>query len=222
MLLSSSLSTSSLSTLFRNSHVSVLYRRPETPSPPTPDPSHRPLPRLFTLVTDSAFVHEPEIVWESLEDVDGSASEFYDGELRKSRLRGGDYVGSGSGGARGRKGASSMPRGEGGMGESGSVEGGQEAQTVRIDHDEDLARQLQFEEERWRVEDDERRVREMQRREWEDEQRQQQYQHQHQHRPHGQSSSNVQAPSTAQSAQAGGKKDVKAKKAKTGKDCLIM
>ncbi|SGY18989.1 BQ5605_C014g07529 [Microbotryum silenes-dioicae] len=221
MLLSSSLSTSSLSTLFRNSHVSVLYRRPGTPDTPTPDPTHRPLPRLFTLVTDSAFVHEPEIVWESLEDVDGSASEFYDGDLRKSMLREGDYVGSGSGGGGGRKGASSMPRGEGGMGGSGSVEGGQEGRTVRINHDEDLARQLQFEEERWRVEDDERRVREMQRREWEDEQQQQQYQHQQQHRAHGQSSSNVQAP-TAQSAQAGGKKEAKAKKAKTGKDCLIM
>ncbi|SPO48790.1 uncharacterized protein PSANT_06481 [Moesziomyces antarcticus] len=82
--------------LFRNSHLSVLYKRlpnegldaadgsgAATPAPPT----------LFTLATDSSFLLEDEIVWESLVDVDGASSEFYDGKFRKSTLRQGDYVG---------------------------------------------------------------------------------------------------------------------------------
>lgn len=32
------------------------------------------------------------MVWESLEDVEGGASEFYDGALRRSAPRGGDWV----------------------------------------------------------------------------------------------------------------------------------
>ncbi|SCV73867.1 BQ2448_6297 [Microbotryum intermedium] len=210
MLLSSSLSTSSLSTLFRNSHVSVLYRRPEAPT--SQNSSAFPLPRLFTLVTDSAFVHEPEIVWESLEDVDGSASEFYDGHLRKSHVRGGDYVAAG-----GRSGKSSRtPRQTGSLAGDGDEKG----RTVRINNDEDLARQLQYEEERWRIEDDERRGREMQRVEWEAEQQHQQQQQQQYSRSQGQSSSNAQASSTA--LPAGGRKEAKAKKSKRDKECLIM
>ncbi|GAA6018861.1 hypothetical protein JCM10207_000266 [Rhodosporidiobolus poonsookiae] len=81
---------SGLAALFRNSHLSVLYRRPSLPSsaPST-------APELFTLVTDSAFAAEPEVVWESLGDVDGSASEFFDARLRRSSTRGGDFVSSG-------------------------------------------------------------------------------------------------------------------------------
>ena len=82
-LLSSHLPSSSLSALFRNSHLSVLYRAPALGSRPT----------LFTLVTDSTFVGEREVVWESLEDVEGSAGEFWDGGLRRARVRGGDWVG---------------------------------------------------------------------------------------------------------------------------------
>lgn len=93
--------------LFRNSHLSVLYKRlpnegldaadgsgAQTPAPPT----------LFTLATDSSFLLEDEIVWESLVDVDGASSEFYDGKFRPSTMRQGDYVGrdaDGLGGAGG-------------------------------------------------------------------------------------------------------------------------
>ncbi len=52
-----------------------------------------PPPTLFTLATDSSFLLEDEIVWESLVDVDGASSEFYDGKFRRSTLRQGDYVG---------------------------------------------------------------------------------------------------------------------------------
>jgi hypothetical protein len=45
------------------------------------------LPKLFTLVTDLAFLNEPQIVWESLEDVEGGLSEFYDWKLTRSRLK---------------------------------------------------------------------------------------------------------------------------------------
>ncbi|PLW24111.1 hypothetical protein PCASD_06727 [Puccinia coronata f. sp. avenae] len=127
--------TDSLVTLLRNSHLSVLYRRPILPATmpsPTPPPLPPPpdqtdpdydhqtalevhavnqqlmatertdrsggalseelddddpnLPKLFTLVTDLAFLHEPHIVWESLEDVEGGLSEFYDWRLVRSRL----------------------------------------------------------------------------------------------------------------------------------------
>jgi hypothetical protein len=92
-LLSSHLAPSSLSALFRNSHLSVLFRRPSTPtSTSTPTGGSDAGPALFTLVTDASFADEPEVVWESLEDVDGGSSEFYDGTLRRSSTRGGDWV----------------------------------------------------------------------------------------------------------------------------------
>ncbi|TKY87064.1 hypothetical protein EX895_003741 [Sporisorium graminicola] len=91
--------------LFRNSHLSVLYRRmphegvdaaaAEVASASMP-------PTLFTLATDASFLMADEIVWESLVDVDGASSEFYDGKFHKSTLRQGDYVGqdvNGIGGA---------------------------------------------------------------------------------------------------------------------------
>ncbi|KAI5480015.1 hypothetical protein MNV49_001980 [Pseudohyphozyma bogoriensis] len=86
-LLSTHLAPSSLSAFFRNSHLGVIYRRPTLPA------GQGGGPELFTLVTDSSFANEPEVVWESLEDVDGSASDFYDGCLRVSHPRGGDFVG---------------------------------------------------------------------------------------------------------------------------------
>ncbi|TNY20148.1 hypothetical protein DMC30DRAFT_332814, partial [Rhodotorula diobovata] len=85
---SSLLPPSGLAALFRNSHLSVIYRRPTLPSFVTGAG-----PELFTLVTDSAFVGEAGIVWESLEDVDGSECAFFDGALRRSSVRGGDWVG---------------------------------------------------------------------------------------------------------------------------------
>lgn len=88
-LLSSNVPPSSLATLFRNSHLSVLYRRPTTPETTNE-------PQLFTLVTDESFSNEPEVCWESLEDVEGGNAEFYDGALRKTSVRGGDYVSNGA------------------------------------------------------------------------------------------------------------------------------
>ncbi|KAL0945351.1 hypothetical protein HGRIS_000849 [Hohenbuehelia grisea] len=67
--------------LFRSSHLSVLYRAPE------PDAS------IYSLVTDQSFLHEPSIVWERMEDVDGGAGAFVDANFVKSSPAGGDIVG---------------------------------------------------------------------------------------------------------------------------------
>ncbi|WAQ91617.1 hypothetical protein PtA15_15A6 [Puccinia triticina] len=135
--LASGIAPDSLVALLRNSHLSVLYRRPvlpvhqrppaARPAPPLPPPPDQTdpdydhqtalevhalslelaaaeehegqpdgdqegrqddprLPKLFTLATDLAFLHEPQIVWESLEDVEGGLSEFYDWKLARSCL----------------------------------------------------------------------------------------------------------------------------------------
>ncbi|GAA5932408.1 MINDY family deubiquitinase [Sporobolomyces koalae] len=81
-----------LAALFRNSHLSVIYRRPRTPTANELSAQTRG-PELFALVTDSSFAGEEEIVWESIEDVDGSASEFFTAGLERSRARGGDFAG---------------------------------------------------------------------------------------------------------------------------------
>lgn len=128
----SGLAPDSLTAFFRNSHLSVLYRRPIiSPAPPAPlhpplppppeqidpDYSHETMlevhaisqslaqaeleshsqhtsnedesgvPKLFSLVTDMSFLNERHIVWESLEDVEGGMSEFYDWNLTRSRLK---------------------------------------------------------------------------------------------------------------------------------------
>ena len=88
--LGSTLKPDSLAALFRASHLGVLYRRPDAP-----DASYSmPEASLFQLVTDSTFQHESTIVWESLEDVDGSGSTFYGDDLRPSRFEG-DFVSRG-------------------------------------------------------------------------------------------------------------------------------
>ncbi|KAM0755098.1 hypothetical protein T439DRAFT_345789 [Meredithblackwellia eburnea MCA 4105] len=141
-LLSSHLAPNSLSALFRNSHLSVIYRRPVLP------PSASSGPELFTLVTDSSFAGERGIVWESLEDVEGGASEFFDGALRRSQVRGGDWVGRGTGGRRGGEEGERrrMERDDREMEQvarmAGSGWGGDGAE----DHDLALAQQLQLEE----------------------------------------------------------------------------
>jgi len=68
---------------FRNSHISVLYKQN------CPDGSAS----LWTLATDSNFAKEPSIVWESLEDIDGAASRFVDGNFIASSTAGGDFAG---------------------------------------------------------------------------------------------------------------------------------
>ncbi|PIL32412.1 hypothetical protein GSI_05658 [Ganoderma sinense ZZ0214-1] len=79
--LASSLPPTSLVALFRNSHLSVLYKAPG------------PEGALYTLVTDQVFLHEPAVVWERLEDVDGGWSTFVDAEFVRSSPAGGDYAG---------------------------------------------------------------------------------------------------------------------------------
>jgi len=128
--LASTLPPDSLVALFRNSHLSVLYkssspissstgkREPE----PAPEPSevadgtagipeaststtiaaHLESPSnldpeshcyLYSLVTDFVFLHEPTVVWERLEDVEGGASTFVDSDFRPSAPAGGDFAG---------------------------------------------------------------------------------------------------------------------------------
>jgi len=94
--------TGTLVALFRNSHLSVLYK-PSTSTTasaaseddpttaleqPTSDSS------LFALVTDHAFLQEPTVVWERFDDVDGGASAFVDSNFRPSAPLGGDFVGA--------------------------------------------------------------------------------------------------------------------------------
>ncbi|KIJ62931.1 hypothetical protein HYDPIDRAFT_182584 [Hydnomerulius pinastri MD-312] len=77
----------SLVALFRNSHLSVLYK---------PEGDHS---SLYSLVTDQSFVFEPSVVWERLEDVDGGWSTFVDSDLNKSSPVGGDFAGQTAEGA---------------------------------------------------------------------------------------------------------------------------
>jgi len=48
---------------------------------------------LYVLVTDRAFLRESSVVWESLVDVDGQSSSFYDSFMVPSTPAGGDFAG---------------------------------------------------------------------------------------------------------------------------------
>ncbi|KZV97434.1 DUF544-domain-containing protein [Exidia glandulosa HHB12029] len=85
--LSSTLPPGSLAALFRNSHLSVLYKSA------TDDGA------LYALVTDHVFANEPSVVWERLEDVEGGASAFVDGFFNTSSPAGGDFAGATAEGA---------------------------------------------------------------------------------------------------------------------------
>ena len=61
----------SLAVLFRNSHLSVLYRSANATEEPM----------LSTLVTDVGFLLEDRIVWESLQDPRGQYNAYYDSHL---------------------------------------------------------------------------------------------------------------------------------------------
>ena len=119
--LASSLPPNTLCAVFRNSHLSVLYKyvpSPQTTSHPTPttEPSDTDLPAsdpgqpssgpsetsggeggtsaaLYSLVTDQVFLREPCVVWERVEDVDGGWSTFVDSDFVKSSPAGGDFAG---------------------------------------------------------------------------------------------------------------------------------
>lgn len=79
--LATTISPGSLVALFRNLHLSVLYK------PEGDDGS------LYSLVTDYVFLNEPSVVWERLEDVDGGWSTFVDSDFVKSSPAGGDFAG---------------------------------------------------------------------------------------------------------------------------------
>jgi ubiquitin carboxyl-terminal hydrolase MINDY-1/2 len=72
----------SLAALYRNLHLSVIYKRDSEE-----DTS------LYTLVTDNVFQNEPSIVWERLEDIDGGWSTFVDSSFVRASPAGGDYAG---------------------------------------------------------------------------------------------------------------------------------
>ncbi|KIL59011.1 hypothetical protein M378DRAFT_169896 [Amanita muscaria Koide BX008] len=83
--LSSILEPGSLVPLFRSSHLSVLYK-----STAEEDSNG---PALYNLVTDQAFLNEPSVVWEKLDDIDLGSSTFVDSDFRKSSPAGGDVAG---------------------------------------------------------------------------------------------------------------------------------
>ncbi|KAK0652110.1 hypothetical protein B0T16DRAFT_298950, partial [Cercophora newfieldiana] len=64
-----SMMPSSVAILFRNDHFSTLYKHPQTQ-------------QLLTLVTDAGYAGHPEVVWESLVDVNGERAEFFSGDFR--------------------------------------------------------------------------------------------------------------------------------------------
>ncbi len=80
--LASELEPGALVALFRNSHLSVLYKSAN------PEDS-----ALYTLATDQVFLRESSIVWERLEDIDGGWSSFVDSAFVRSTPVGGDYAG---------------------------------------------------------------------------------------------------------------------------------
>ncbi|KAJ9102887.1 hypothetical protein QFC19_004617 [Naganishia cerealis] len=82
---------------FRNSHLSVLYRRHNPP--PTDSPLSEPdtSPTLYQLVTDQSFAKEPEITWESIVDIDGAGTNYYNSEFFPASSAGGDYSGMSAG-----------------------------------------------------------------------------------------------------------------------------
>ena len=78
--LSTAIPPDTLVALYRNLHLSVLYKDAKSGS-------------LYSLVTDGSFAKEPSVVWERIGDVDGESSVFVDSEFRKSVPFGGDFVG---------------------------------------------------------------------------------------------------------------------------------
>lgn len=84
--LSTQLDKGKLYALFRNSHLSVIYRPLDEENHTGGTPHDQ--AQLFQLVTDGTLENEDEIVWESIEDVDGSASRFFNGKFQPTRLTG--------------------------------------------------------------------------------------------------------------------------------------
>lgn len=95
--------------LFRNSHLSVIYKTIHKLNHNNSDNSGSNADlantnnantnsgeeevALYSLVTDQIFLHESSIVWERLEDVDGSSSIWVDSDFRYATPIGGDFAG---------------------------------------------------------------------------------------------------------------------------------
>jgi len=97
--LAATLEPGSLVALFRNAHLSVVYKSPASPSPDAnsdatdQEPNSTQAPSaLYALVTDDVFLHEPSIVWERLDDIDGGST-FVDSDFRLAVPMGGDVAG---------------------------------------------------------------------------------------------------------------------------------
>ncbi|KAK9452163.1 uncharacterized protein V1518DRAFT_410514 [Limtongia smithiae] len=67
------LAPGSIAVFFRNDHFSTIYKHPDSK-------------QLFTLVTDAGYNSHANIVWESLNDVSGSSSLFFDGMFAPSEF----------------------------------------------------------------------------------------------------------------------------------------
>jgi hypothetical protein len=65
--------------LFRNAHLSVLYKHPAG--------------ALYTFTMDEVFLREPNVVWEGLEDVEQGGAVFADARFERSAAVGGDWAG---------------------------------------------------------------------------------------------------------------------------------
>ncbi|KAK0186690.1 hypothetical protein F5146DRAFT_1113646 [Armillaria mellea] len=76
--LASTVRPGTLVALYRNLHLSVLYKHEQA---------------LYSLVTDYVFLKEPSVVWERLEDVDGGSSTFVDSDFVRASPAGGDFAG---------------------------------------------------------------------------------------------------------------------------------
>lgn len=67
--------------LFRSSHLSVVYK---------------PIGRdnaLYSLITDHAFLHEPTVVWQRMDDVEGVSTSYVDADFNPANPAGGDVMG---------------------------------------------------------------------------------------------------------------------------------
>ncbi|KAH7926353.1 DUF544-domain-containing protein [Leucogyrophana mollusca] len=123
--LASLIEPGTLVALFRNSHLSVLYKPPRQVHDASLANANTNTDQdgaIFSLVTDAVFLREPSVVWERLEDVDGGCSTFVDSEFARATPMGGDWAGIAAFG----------------------IEDGAEGVVDPVDHA--LARQLQAEE----------------------------------------------------------------------------
>lgn len=127
-----------LAAFFRNSHVSVMYRRRGDGDGDGDEGGADALPVLYVLATDAALRDHETVVWESVADVDQAASEFFDGELGNV-ARGAQHA---EAGGRARGAGKAKAEAEPGAG-AGAGAAGRRADTGA---DAQLAQQLQEEE----------------------------------------------------------------------------